>query len=156
MNGTFTTTRGAQVAIHTYTAPEFGWMATSHLVELPTQLLLVDTPLLADSARDVLAYANSLGKSIAAVYISHGHPDHFATAGIFDAPVYALPSVADAVNASGAEIRGGAYMLTGHQGIEAPAFPAIEHLADTGEQTVDGVRMSFESIADAEPGSSSR
>ncbi len=44
MNGTLTVTRGDHVAIHTHTAAETAWRATSHLIELATQLILVDTP----------------------------------------------------------------------------------------------------------------
>jgi hypothetical protein len=68
MNGTLTTTDGAQVTIHTYTAPEEGWMTTSNLIELPTQLILVDTPLLPDSTNEVLSYAKDLGKPTSRVY----------------------------------------------------------------------------------------
>ncbi len=62
MNGTITMTRGAQVTIRTYSTAEQGWMTTSHLIELPTQLILVGTPLLPDSTNDVLSCAKELGK----------------------------------------------------------------------------------------------
>ena len=119
MNGTFTATDGAQVTIHTYTAPEEGWMTTSNLIELPTQLILVDTPLLPDSTNEVLTYAKDLGKPTSRVYISHGHPDHFAGAGRAGAPLYALPSVAAAINNGGGAIIRGALALTGHDRIVA-------------------------------------
>jgi len=66
-------------------------MTTSNLIELPTQLILVDTPLLPDSTNEVLTYAKDLGKPTSRVYVSHGHPDHFAGAGLAGAPLYALP-----------------------------------------------------------------
>lgn len=54
MNSTFTVTDGAQATLRTYTVPEDGWMTTSRLIELPTQLIVVDTPLLSGSANEVL------------------------------------------------------------------------------------------------------
>ena len=34
MEGTVTVTRAAGVSVHTYVAPERGWRAASHLIEL--------------------------------------------------------------------------------------------------------------------------
>jgi hypothetical protein len=69
MNGTITLTRGGQVTIHTYTAPEAGWRSASHLIELATQLILVDVPLTAADTREVLVHAAGLGKPITRIYI---------------------------------------------------------------------------------------
>jgi hypothetical protein len=38
MPGTWTTTRVSPSAIHTFTAPEEGWLVNSHIIEFPSQL----------------------------------------------------------------------------------------------------------------------
>jgi hypothetical protein len=42
MFGKLTVTQSGSVKVHTYTAPEEGWLVNSHLIELPSQLLAVD------------------------------------------------------------------------------------------------------------------
>jgi hypothetical protein len=42
MPGTWTTTRVSPWAIHTFTAPEDGWLVNSHIIELPSQLFVID------------------------------------------------------------------------------------------------------------------
>jgi len=125
-------------------------MTTSHLIELPTQLILADTPLLPDSTNEVLTHAKDLGKPTSRVYISHGHPDHFAGAGLAGAPLYALPSVAAAINNGGGAIIRGALALTGHGRIEPGGLPRIGHHVAAGEERIDGARVRFERVAKAE------
>jgi glyoxylase-like metal-dependent hydrolase (beta-lactamase superfamily II) len=64
--------------IHTFTAPERGWQVNSHIVELPSQLLVVDSQYLLPYAREVVAYTEQLKKPISRVYITHYHPDAIA------------------------------------------------------------------------------
>jgi hypothetical protein len=40
MKGTWTVTRNRVAPIHTFTAPEGGWLVNSHIIELTTQLLI--------------------------------------------------------------------------------------------------------------------
>jgi glyoxylase-like metal-dependent hydrolase (beta-lactamase superfamily II) len=150
MQGTITMTKADPVTIHTYTAPEAGWRATSHLVELSTQLLLVDTPLRPDLAREVLDHAQSVGKPISRLYISHAHPDHYATACLVDAPAYALAEVRERIAQVGSRAIPGAYLLTGNADIQPPAVRAIDHVLEPGEEVIDGVRFRFESVGPAE------
>ena len=116
-------------------------MTTSNLIELPTQLILVDTPLLPDSTNEVLTYAKDLGKPTSRVYISHGHPDHFAGAGLVGAPLYALPSVAAAINNGGGAIIRGALALTGHGRIEPGGLRALVAAIPPGHRA--GVMSAF-------------
>ncbi|MGH2395150.1 MAG: hypothetical protein ACRDGH_16940 [Candidatus Limnocylindria bacterium] len=78
MQGTIAVTKGDKVTVHTYIAPESGWQATSHIIELANQLILFDTPLLPEHTDEVIEFAAGLGKPISRVYVSHGHPDHYA------------------------------------------------------------------------------
>lgn len=116
---------------------------------MPSDLIVVDPPLTAEDAREVVAHANSLGKPIARLYISHGHPDHFAAAILFDAPIYALEPVARRIQESGEFAIRGSYQLTsGHEGVEPPSIPAVDNvLVGGGEEVIDRVRFSFERTA---------
>ena len=77
MEGTITVTTAGRVKVHTYVAPERGWRASSHLIELAGQVVLFDLPLTLDLAREALDHATAIGKPITRCYISHAHPDHF-------------------------------------------------------------------------------
>ena len=45
MQGHVTVTPAGAATIHTYTAPETGWRANSHVIELASQVVLLDPPL---------------------------------------------------------------------------------------------------------------
>jgi glyoxylase-like metal-dependent hydrolase (beta-lactamase superfamily II) len=104
VTGEMTLTRSGEVCIHTYTAPEDGWCVNSHIVETATGLLVVDAQYTLPSAREVAAYAATLGKPITRLYISHYHPDHVLGAAAFATPIYALASVAAKIHAIGDRI----------------------------------------------------
>src|SRR5271163_4633178 len=101
MLGQMALTKTGNLTLHTYTAPEKGWCVNSHVVELSTQLLVVDAQYMLPFAREVASYAESLGKPISRLYISHYHPDHLLGAAIFPAPIYALPEVSAKIAAVG-------------------------------------------------------
>jgi glyoxylase-like metal-dependent hydrolase (beta-lactamase superfamily II) len=151
MQGSVTQTRAGQVTIHTYIAPEIGWRAASHLIELPTQLVLVDAPLTLEYAREWRAYTTRLGKPISRLYISHAHPDHFVGIVAFDAPTYALAAVKWLIDSSGGLRIERAYRLTpGHAHAEVVSLHPVDYVVEAGEETIDGVLFSFEPVADAE------
>jgi glyoxylase-like metal-dependent hydrolase (beta-lactamase superfamily II) len=101
MLGTITLTRRNEVPIHTYTSPEAGWLVNTHIIELPTQLLVVDAQYTLTFASEVVRYAETLEKPITRVYISHFHPDHLLGAAAFSAPLYALAEVIAKIDAVG-------------------------------------------------------
>ena len=65
---------------------------TSHIIELPSQLILVDGQFFAPYAAELKDYVDRLGKPVTRFYISHEHPDHYI--GFGDA----FPDVADAAS----------------------------------------------------------
>src|SRR6516165_8844285 len=70
MPGTVTLTRRNEVSIHTYTSPEAGWLVNTHIIELPTQLLVVDAQYTLTFASEVVRYAETL-RNRSLVFISH-------------------------------------------------------------------------------------
>jgi len=152
MQGTVTVTPAGAATIHTYTAPEAGWRANSHLIELASQVVLFDVPLTEEYAREVLAVAEGLGKPVTRLYISHAHPDHFASAVLIAAPSYALAPVKDLIDRSGdLRIRRGYACTPGHAGVPLPMSRPVDHALPPGqEEMLDGVLLRFEAVANAE------
>jgi glyoxylase-like metal-dependent hydrolase (beta-lactamase superfamily II) len=152
MQGNVTVTPAGAATIHTYTAPETGWRANSHVIELASQVVLFDAPLTQQYAREVLAVAESVGKPVTRLYVSHAHPDHFASAVAIGAPSYALQRVKDLIDRSGdVRIQRGYACTPGHSGTPLPRSRPVDHTVPPGgEETLDGVRLRFEAVADAE------
>lgn len=152
MQGTVTVTPAGAATIHTYTAPETGWRANSHIIEFASQIVLFDAPLTEVYAREVLALASALGKPVTRLYISHAHPDHFASAALIDAPSYALGPVKDLIDRSGdLRIQRGYACTPGHAGAPLPSSRLIDHAVQPGEEeALEGVLLRFEAVADAE------
>ena len=151
MQGAVSVTRGKNVTVHTYTAPELGWRANTHIIELPSQLVLFDAQLIEELANDVVRVAQSLGKPITRLYISHAHPDHFAGATFIDAPTYALPSVKELIDRSGElRIERGYRYTPGHDADAPIRSRSIDYTVDPGHEVIDGTRFTFAAVADAE------
>src|SRR5579862_532611 len=65
----------------------------THIIESKNKLVLVDGQFLAPYASKFRDYADSLGKPIERLYLSHRHPDHWFGLGtaFSDIAIYALP-----------------------------------------------------------------
>jgi glyoxylase-like metal-dependent hydrolase (beta-lactamase superfamily II) len=83
--------------IHTYTSLEPMLKVNAFIVESAHELVVIDTTLTMSDSKALKQKADSLGKPIAAIILTHGHPDHIA--GTYNVapnggiPVYSLPSV---------------------------------------------------------------
>lgn len=92
------------VAIHTYVAAEPMVKPNAFIVEADRELIIVDTTLTMSDSKGLKRMADNLHKPIAAILLTHGHPDHVAgitnIAPRGDVPIYALQSVHDLMRAS--------------------------------------------------------
>lgn len=83
--------------IHTYTSVEPMMKVNAFIVEAEKELVIVDTTLTMTDSKALKQKADSLGKPIAGIILTHGHPDHIAgtynVAPKGDIPIYSLPSV---------------------------------------------------------------
>lgn len=83
--------------IHTHTSHEPMLKVNAFIVESSRELVIVDTTLTMSDSLALKQKADGLGKPIAGIIITHGHPDHVA--GTYnvspkgDVPIYSLPSV---------------------------------------------------------------
>jgi glyoxylase-like metal-dependent hydrolase (beta-lactamase superfamily II) len=147
MPGIWTVTAGV-VPIHTFTAPEDGWLVTSHVIELPSQLLVVDAQYTLPFAREVAHYAAGLGKPLSRLYVTHYHPDHLLGAAAFDAPLFTLTSVAGKVETAGDRVAREEHEKLGDD------IPLVARRSDfclgEGEEIVDGVHIEHRRLCGAE------
>lgn len=83
--------------VHTYRAAESGLCVNSYLVEGETSVVVVDTNLLASDIDALRAHLKALKKPLAAIFITHAHPDHYngvhALVRDAEVPVYAAGTV---------------------------------------------------------------
>ena len=147
--GTFFTTKAGDVTIHTYMAPDAGFYVTSHIIEGPSQLVVVDTQQFRPHTREVVDFIKGLDKPVAKVIASHHHPDHtFGLEQMQQWPTSALPSVVKSINE-----RGPFYIKikAPHYGDNIPNktyAPAAD--LQPGEMVIDGVRYQINEVKFAE------
>jgi glyoxylase-like metal-dependent hydrolase (beta-lactamase superfamily II) len=142
--------RRGPVTLHSYVAPEAGFQVTGHVIELPKQLVVVDTQFAQSLAADFRNYVNSLKKPIERVILSHEHPDHWGGNEQFaDLPFVSTATIAKNVKAS---LDGGSVKtLEGMLGKDAPAKPRVpEAKISAGDETIDGVQFSYDIRLNAE------
>jgi len=147
MPGTWTVTSGA-VSIYTFTAPEDGWLVTSHVVELPSQLLGVDAQYTLPYAREIVRYTYELRKPLTRLYVTHYHPDHLLGAVAFNAPLFPLDSVAEKITTAGDRVA-----LEEHEkvGDDIPVRARQpDHSIGEGKEIIDGVRIEHRRLHGAE------
>ena len=147
MPGTWTVTSGA-VPIHTFTHPEDGWLVTSHIVELPSRLLVVDAQYTFAYAREIVRHAVGLGKPVNRLYVTHYHPDHLLGAAAFDAPLFTLDSVAEKIGTTGDRVAREEHEKAGDD-IPIKARQPDQRI-DEGEEIIDGVRIEHRRLRGAE------
>lgn len=86
-----------QSKIHVYTSAEPMLKVNAFIVETPKELVIVDTTLTTSDSKALKQQADSLGKPLAGIILTHGHPDHIAgtynLAPKADIPIFALSSV---------------------------------------------------------------
>ncbi|MCA2211366.1 MBL fold metallo-hydrolase [Jidongwangia harbinensis] len=139
------------VRIHTFVAAFTGnnIANATHIVESENSLVLVDAQFLAPYARRFRAYADSLGKPIERLYLSHRHPDHwFGLGAAFgDVPVHALFETATFLKEHGEDSRSDHWKL----GDLAPDRVVVpQGIAEPGEYRIDGVRYELSKVTETE------
>jgi glyoxylase-like metal-dependent hydrolase (beta-lactamase superfamily II) len=146
--GEIALTRSGEVCIHTYTAPEDGWCVNSHIVETATELVIIDAQYMLPYARDVVAYAATLGKPTTRLYLTHFHPDHVLGAAAFSSPIYALSSVAAKIDAVGDRVA--AEEREKHGDVIPTRAERPDHIVAPGAEIIGGVRFEFIHLEHAE------
>jgi glyoxylase-like metal-dependent hydrolase (beta-lactamase superfamily II) len=148
MPGTWTVSRAGPLQIHTFTAPEEGWLVNSHILEFSSQLFVVDAQYTLPFAREVAGYAANLRKPINRLYVTHYHPDHLLGAAAFATPLFALDSVARKIAQVGDRIAAEEHEKIGND-IPTKARQA-EHIVAEGLEIIDGLQVNYRRVRCAE------
>jgi glyoxylase-like metal-dependent hydrolase (beta-lactamase superfamily II) len=148
MKGAVTVTQSRDLKIHTYTAPEDGWRVNSHIVELGTQLIVIDAQYTLPYAREVIEYAKTWNKPVTRLYVTHYHPDHLLGAAAFAMPVHALAEVKAKIQAVGDRVASEEHEKFPDTIPSHAMKPSL--IVQPGEETIDGVRFDFILLQHAE------
>ncbi len=136
------------VTVHVATAPEQVFANSTYIIESANNLVVIDTQFLLPNAMDFRAYADSLGKPIERVLITHEHPDHFLGSEAFaDVPVFALEQTAALIAEVGqAEID----EKQAQFGDAIASMFVTPEVLEPGTIEIDGVTYDFSLVKDAE------
>lgn len=133
-----------KVKIYTVVAPPEMFTNTTHVIELPHELIVVDGQFFAPYAKQVKELTDSLKKPIARFYISHDHPDHYIGFGdsFPDVPVFALKETKENIEKSGQQVLEQRQKQFGE--IIATKLNIPSHIQKPGKEVIDGVTFLFE------------
>jgi len=149
-NGSMTTTSFKNVTVHSYQSPDLTGCVTTHIVETPERLVVIDGQRSVIYGQEIKDYAETLGKPVDRMIISHLHPDHWFGAYQFsDVPIYSF-----------AETQGEIEQL-GDFFIEISKPSLGEHVppekvvpnktvAHNSREVIDGVTFEYRYVQDAE------
>lgn len=143
-----------EVKIHTLISPPEFFANTTHVIELGTQVLLVDGQFLAPYAAAVRDLTDRINKPVTRFYVSHDHPDHYLGFGdaFPDVPVYALPETAAGIRHEGPAV------LSARQQAMGPLIARTLNLPSRdvaeGSEVIDGVTFEFSVAHDNEAATS--
>ncbi|MEM6992846.1 MAG: MBL fold metallo-hydrolase [Myxococcota bacterium] len=139
------------LTIHSFVAPAVSASTATHVIESDEGLIVVDTQMLRDYARQFRAYVDGLDKPITHVIVSHAHPDHYFGLEFFeDRPTYALPATRQQVR------QRQRFHLRMHRETEQECDAVTDRVRPvandlpTGAQTFAGVQLQIEHAKDAE------
>ncbi len=144
--------RAGDVRIHTFISSfaDSNIANATHIIESKHALVLVDGQFLVPYAKQFRDYADSLGKPIERLYLSHRHPDHwFGLGAAFnDVPIYALAETISFIKTDGEASRKDHVPLLGDLVPDTIVIP--NNVARSGIDTVDGVTYILREVINTE------
>jgi glyoxylase-like metal-dependent hydrolase (beta-lactamase superfamily II) len=144
--------QAGDVRIHTFISSfaDDNIANATHIIESKNTLVLVDGQFLVPYARQFREYADSLGKPIERLYLSHRHPDHWFGLGaaFSDIAIYALAETISFIKEHGEEARKDHLGKLGDLAPDKIVVP--QNIAIPGEEIIDGVTYVFDRVINTE------
>ena len=149
-HGSMTVTEFKDSKIHSYQSPDLTGCVTTHIIETPERLILVDGQRSVIYGQEIRTYAESLGKPIDRMIISHLHPDHWFGAYQFrDVPVHSLKETQGEIDQLGEFFIEISKPSLGEHVPPEKVVPDV--LIPNGfSETIDGVTLQYSHVTDAE------
>jgi len=151
--GAILVSRFGPIKIHSYLSPAEGLHVNTQMVEGPNAVVIFDAQLLLPYADEVASYAQTLGKPVERIILSHAHTDHWGGLQVLterfpDARVFALDGIADQIRARGPARLDGLSRTYGDKAATKVTVPT-ETITE-GPQRIDGVTYDFKRFVDGE------
>jgi putative intracellular protease/amidase/glyoxylase-like metal-dependent hydrolase (beta-lactamase superfamily II) len=152
------TTSQYEPVIHTFKSGEAGLMVNGYLIETSDHVVAVDSALIESAAKDLRKKFDSLGKPLAFVLITHGHPDHYnglihLTAGM-NVDIIATPGTDRVIRESDARKEKQWSGIFGEEWPKKRTFPN-RTLADGHSISIDGLTFTVHDLGIGESDSDS-
>lgn len=141
---------GNGIKVHSFVSPEMLLANATYVVEGPTSVIVIDGQFVAPVAMGFRGFAESFGKPISRVYLTHEHVDHwFGLASAFsDLPIHALPETIDFIREHGEDVRIARKAVYGDFVPESIVIPG--NVVTPGQVSVDGIELELVKITNAE------
>jgi glyoxylase-like metal-dependent hydrolase (beta-lactamase superfamily II) len=131
----------------------------THWIETPNGVIVVDVQRDLQHAREAIAAVGKLGKPVKAIFVTHGHPDHYAGLGVFrerwpGLDIYASKETADVIKNDLYGFHAVAQQMA--PGSFPSTFPDVNKIIP-GSKTIviDGARIEMREMGRSEANSAS-
>ncbi len=149
-HGSMAVTEFKNSKIHSYQSPNLTGCVTTHIIETPERLIIVDGQRSVIYGQEIRDYAKTLGKPVDRMIISHLHPDHWFGAYQFrDVPIHSLKQTQGEIDQLGEFFIEISIPTLGDHVPPEKVVPDTL-ITDGSSETIDGVTLEFKHVKDAE------
>ena len=149
-HGSVTVTDFGNVKIHSYQSPDLTGCVTTHVIETPERLVFIDGQRSVIYGQEIRDYAETTGKPVDRMIVSHLHPDHWFGAYQFrDVPIYSFAETQAEIDKLGAFF---IKISLESLGKHVPPEKVVPNkvIAHGTQDVIDGVNFEFRYVKDAE------
>lgn len=144
----------ASPKIHTHTSSPDAFFVNSFIIEVDRSLVLVDTQFVLSEAAALVAKTAALNKPLAAIFITHPHPDHYnglatVLARFPGTPVHATAATIAGIHETAEPKRAYWTPMVGANYPQTFAFPDVT-VADGQRFSIDGIELRIDDLGSAE------
>lgn len=149
-HGSMKITEFKDSSIHSYQSPNLTGCVSTHIIETPERLVIVDGQRSVIYGQELRDYADTLGKPIDRFIVSHLHPDHwFGTYQFRDVPIHALKQTQAEIDELGDFFIEISKPSLGEHVPPEKVVPNVI-IEDGSHDVIDGVRLEYSHVKDAE------